>query len=179
MCSTTSNAIHITVNKNPSATISPSGTVTMCAGNSAVLTASSTSTDVTYQWYKGNNPIAGATNATYSATKDAKYKCMITKTSTGCSAYTNKTTISITCRLSNESIVSLYPNPAKDKITMELNYIENVSIQITDITGKQLQKIEATDFTLEFSVADLAQGLYFVNVMVANKLLQVEKIVKQ
>lgn len=179
ICSGTSNIIHITVNKNPSASISPSGTVTMCAGNSTVLTASSTSTDVTYQWYKGNNPIAGATNATYSATKDAKYKCKITKTSTGCSAYTNKTTVSITCRVGNESILALYPNPAKDKITMELNYIENVSIQITDITGKQLQKIEATDLTIEFSVADLAQGLYFVNVIEDNKLLQVKKLVKQ
>ncbi len=179
VCSGTSNIIHITVNKNPSATISPSGTVTMCAGNSTVLTASSTSTDVLYQWYKGNNPIAGATNATYPATKDAKYKCKITKTSTGCSAFTNKTTISLTCRLGNESIVSLYPNPAKDKITIELNYIENVSIQITDVTGKQLKIIEPTDFTLEFSVAELAQGLYFVNVLEANKLLQVEKFVKQ
>lgn len=54
---------------NPTASITAAPTGPICAGTTVTFTATGTgiTTAATYQWYVNNNPIAGATNATYTA----------------------------------------------------------------------------------------------------------------
>ncbi len=74
---------YITVGGKPVATITPSGTDSICSGTSVLLSAN-TGIGLTYQWLKNNVPIQGATQSTYLATGGGNYKVTVTR-STGCS----------------------------------------------------------------------------------------------
>ena len=65
--------------------------------------------------------------------------------------------------------VSLYPNPSKDKVTIEFNLenFENVKIELFNINGQLVRTIAPNVFSvgdnkLEFSTASLANGTYIV-----------------
>ena len=96
----TSSTVTVTVNSVPSATITPSGPTTFCAGESVMLNVSY-GTNKIYQWKKGGVNIAGATLSSYTATTGGTYKVTVTNTVTGCS----KTTASGT-------VVTVNPSPA-------------------------------------------------------------------
>jgi len=66
----TSNAVVVTVNAAPIATVTPSGTVTLTS--TLVLTAN-TGTGITYQWKSGSTGISGATLNTYTPTAAGTY----------------------------------------------------------------------------------------------------------
>ncbi|MFC5269459.1 T9SS type A sorting domain-containing protein [Adhaeribacter terreus] len=54
-------------------TISTTGPASFCTGGTVTLTAASTTTGTTYQWFKNGTEISGATNATYSANATGSY----------------------------------------------------------------------------------------------------------
>lgn len=56
----------------PTATITPAGSTTFCSGSSLILDATAGS-GYTYQWYKDNDLISGATGATYTAITSGSY----------------------------------------------------------------------------------------------------------
>jgi hypothetical protein len=70
-----------TVNPNPVATITPSGTVTICNGTTTTLTAGGGGT---YQWRDAAGNITGATNGTYTTGTAGTYRVIATTTATGC-----------------------------------------------------------------------------------------------
>jgi hypothetical protein len=73
----------ITVNPKPSTpTIVAGGATTFCAGESVVLTSSSTTGN---QWYKDGAAISSATAATYTATTSGSYTVIVTSAE-GCSS---------------------------------------------------------------------------------------------
>jgi gliding motility-associated-like protein len=76
-----SNESVITVNALPTGSISPA-TATICAGGSTTLTATG---GTSYQWYKNNVAMTGATAATYNATEAGTYTVDIVN-SNGCKA---------------------------------------------------------------------------------------------
>lgn len=85
---------YITVNSLPTATVTPTGAVTICSGSNILLTANS-GIGLTYLWKKNGVDIAGATNISYTATTGGTYKVRVTKTSTGCSKASPETVVSI------------------------------------------------------------------------------------
>lgn len=75
----------VTVLPQPIALITPLSDTFVCPGDFVELTAS-TDPVYSYQWYNGALPIAGATNATYTAPDvTALYRVVVTSGSTGCS----------------------------------------------------------------------------------------------
>jgi hypothetical protein len=84
-----------------------------------------------------------------------------------------------TSSLANANI-SIYPNPTKDKITIEgLQQLNNVSFEIFDITGKMIRDkttLLITDTTIDFS--KLNSGVYFVH-LYANNASLVHKVIKE
>ncbi|HRI21584.1 MAG TPA: T9SS type A sorting domain-containing protein, partial [Panacibacter sp.] len=75
--------------------------------------------------------------------------------------------------------VQLYPNPAKDKLTVKgLNGANTSSIAVLNIQGKQLLQFSAKAATYSFSIGSLAPGTYMVRVKDDNG-IATEKFVKQ
>lgn len=92
----TSDSLRMTVLASPTATISPSGPLAFCGGGSVRLNGPSNGR--TYQWVHNNQPIAGATSGTYTATITGYYKLKIT-TSAFCPS------------VSDSVLVTAYPLP--------------------------------------------------------------------
>jgi thiol-disulfide isomerase/thioredoxin len=72
-----------------------------------------------------------------------------------------------------ENPISVYPNPANDVVNISMAVREpgNLSIQITDVTGKNVrsiikEKIKAGEFVKTLNVADLPGGVYMVKTTV-------------
>ena len=85
--------ITVNVNAYPAVpTVNPSGTNTICNGNSLLLNSSAASGN---QWYFNGAPIASATGTTYSATATGDYTVTTTNVN-GCSKTSTPTTINVT-----------------------------------------------------------------------------------
>lgn len=90
-CSATTTATY-TVSGGPTATITPAGATSFCAGGSVVLNAN-TGSGLTYQWQYGGTNITGATNASYTASVGGNYNVVVTSGS--CQNVSATTTITI------------------------------------------------------------------------------------
>jgi hypothetical protein len=71
-CQATSPVFPVTVNPSPKATVTATGSVNFCSGNSVLLSAY-TNAGYTHQWFNNNLPIAGATQSNYIATLTGSY----------------------------------------------------------------------------------------------------------
>ncbi|MBK7375304.1 MAG: hypothetical protein IPJ02_07055 [Chitinophagaceae bacterium] len=92
----------VTVNAIPAtATITPGGPTTFCAGGSVLLTSSAATGN---QWYKDNVLISGETNQTYTATTSGSYTVVVTEN--GCPSLPSAATV-----------VTVNPIPATATIT--------------------------------------------------------------
>ncbi|TXE16399.1 T9SS type A sorting domain-containing protein [Psychroserpens burtonensis] len=66
----------------------------------------------------------------------------------------------------------MFPNPAKDKVTIRLNanHFGNVTVHIIDLQGKRiLEQYISEGNNLELDITDLQSGLYFVKLNTNNK----------
>ncbi|MEZ5173753.1 MAG: T9SS type A sorting domain-containing protein [Bacteroidia bacterium] len=92
-CSTTSEAIEVTVNAQPSATITPNGPTTFCIGGTVLLQANS-GNGFTYQWQNGGNVISGAVNNVLNVSQSGNYTVVVTNQS-GCSAISSAIQVNV------------------------------------------------------------------------------------
>ncbi len=62
--------------------------------------------------------------------------------------------------------IKFYPNPVKDYINIEIpeEFLnENLIIEITDITGKLVKKVNVKTLSQKIDLKDLNDGIYFIN----------------
>lgn len=164
-CGTTLSAsISVTANKNPPASITAGGPTSFCAGGSVVLTANAGG-GLSYQWYKGATPIAGATNIAYTATTSGNYKCRVTKTATGCFKNSNAIMVNIVCRDGeNETpsqILEAYPNPATTQLNITCSANINTA-QLYNELGQLIMEISVSDGYAEADISTLSAGMYII-----------------
>jgi hypothetical protein len=93
--STYTDSIDITFKLQPDTTISPSGTVLVCASSNFTLDAP-VDTNYSYQWYLNESAITNATNASYLPTALGSYTVEITDSTTGCSKVSEPTVLAST-----------------------------------------------------------------------------------
>ncbi|MCW5907502.1 MAG: T9SS type A sorting domain-containing protein [Chitinophagales bacterium] len=81
--------------------------------------------------------------------------------------------------------VSVFPNPASDKVSIELNLAEttDVSIGISDMTGKEVLRIfqgsmEDGITRTDVTTSSLAKGVYLVNVKAGNSVSRKKLIIQ-
>ncbi|HYV95337.1 MAG TPA: T9SS type A sorting domain-containing protein [Chitinophagales bacterium] len=179
----TSNSISVTVNAKPAATISPGGTVNMCAGQTTTLTANS-GNNLSYQWKKGSANISGATNLTYGATAAGKYKVTETNTATGCTKTSAATTVNITCKEElavgpavQRDQFSIFPNPSIDEFIIRFGDDSEFNLRITDLLGRTVKEFQNVKGELIFG-KEFHEGVYFVEVKAEGQTF-VRKIVKE
>ncbi len=173
----TTSGFQITRLATPSATITAAGATTFCVGQNVVLNVNVQS-GVTYQWKKGSTALAGATNSSYLATTAGNYKCVVTKTLTGCTKTSNQIHITINCREEetiSENNFSIYPNPFSYQFTLELKSISNISIY--NLLGEKLVEIKNANGTVTLG-EELSSGLYILEIKNEKGEISKNKIVK-
>jgi hypothetical protein len=164
---TTSPATVVTIMSLPVPTITPSGTISFCAGQSATLTASS-GTGLTYKWKKNGAYINGAAAMSYVATTAGKYKVEITNTN-GCTKLSVADTVVVPCREGNmlsESSSSfdatVFPNPSAGSFTFDIKNGggENTSITIYDMAGRTVEYYDTKNEQFTTGNSSLPHGIY-------------------
>ncbi len=179
----TSNTIKVTVNKPPTATITPSGTVNICSGDSIKLQAN-TGNGLTYQWFRGTTTIAGATKSSYTAKKAGDYKVQVTKTATRCKKTSAVTTVAITCLNGVavnkiEKSIKIFPNPSTSSFHVSIPSYNSgqYSISVFDASATLIagSKITSTDFSFG---GELKAGVYLVQIKKDDIMIYEEKIIK-
>lgn len=151
-CATASQSYSVTVAAQATPVISQSGN-TLFAG----VAASS------YQWFLNGVPIDGATSSALGITEEGNYTVVVAN-SLGCEAVSapfNATLVSI--YETGQAQLSLYPNPAVDRVTLTLPFSDLAELRIFSADGRLVHQI-ASQFidghTLVLSVSDLASGMY-------------------
>lgn len=73
-------------------------------------------------------------------------------------------TLGVNEQIKTVSRVSLYPNPAKNEITIETSLTKNNSISILDVTGKLISVYNFNTKKVTLLVSDFNNGIYFYNI---------------
>jgi hypothetical protein len=182
-CNKTSSGLKVTVNSNPTANISISGSSNICSGQTKNISAN-TGTGLSYVWKRDNNTISGATASTYTAAVAGSYQCVVTNTS-GCSTISNTIVITSNCKdgsqIADKAQVSwfVYPNPTKGELHIRLNLPDlqqgNYVAEIRNMLGALIWRQEsafndnliAADIYLD---ATVSSGQYIIIVRVDDHL---------
>ena len=83
--------------------------------------------------------------------------------------------------LNKPSLVQVYPNPAKEYITVKLSYAPgNYIIQVTDAAGRGLEQVSINGSSeLKLDARKWSKGIYFLNLYdVNNNKLSTERFLK-
>ena len=127
------------------------------------LVLSTTNTHSTYQWMLNNNAIAGATNATHTATEIGNYTVAVTNNPGGCKdtseLYTVTSLVSVKDANANIENIKVYPNPAND--VLFINATQEITVAICSVEGKVvLQQKNAKSI----DISKLTPGLYLMKI---------------
>jgi len=126
-----------------------------------VLTA--TQTGATYQWIDcGNNqPIAGETGQSFTPIANGSYAAVISMNN--CTDTSSCVTVS-TIGLSENAvgIFEAFPNPTTGLLTITNTSQVAVTYVLTDMNGKILQAMDATDASVTLDLATYSTGVYLV-----------------
>ncbi|MBL7921805.1 MAG: T9SS type A sorting domain-containing protein [Bacteroidia bacterium] len=80
---------------------------------------------------------------------------------------------------SNNYKLKIYPNPAKDVLNIaseELLAIETTTIKITDVLGRSVLELQGSQ---QINIKELKNGIYFLQLYNKEKLIAVEKVIKE
>ncbi|MBL0308345.1 MAG: T9SS type A sorting domain-containing protein [Bacteroidetes bacterium] len=124
------------------------------------------STGATYQWYRDNNIINGATSQTYIATLSGSYTVLVGDGS-GCSATSSPFDLIFTDIQYSTDIhsVLLYPNPATDglvNLVVPTSMIDS-EYQIYSVNGNLIKKGIIENTKSEIHISHLSSGIYLSN----------------
>ena len=74
-------------------------------------------------------------------------------------------------------MISVYPNPANDFITVKLNKLSNAVVVIYDLTGKIV--LQTTALLQPINIEKLANGTYIISITDSNNKNYAQKFIKE
>jgi hypothetical protein len=92
-CSSTSTVLAVTVNSNPTASVTAGGSTSLCSGQSVVLSANA-GPGLSYQWQINGANLPGFTAVTYTASSTGSYSVVVTNAS-GCVAVASPVSVTV------------------------------------------------------------------------------------
>jgi hypothetical protein len=132
-----------------------------------------------YQWFNCDteSAISGATNRDYNPTSNGNYAVEITSGScierSDCYSFSTLGIVDF-----DDNVFSMYPNPVKEELHIDLDLTTNLTVNIFDISGKIIL-IEAIQGQRNvINLKSLSKGMYFVNVKSSER-SRTYKIVKE
>ncbi|MBI2269844.1 MAG: T9SS type A sorting domain-containing protein [Bacteroidetes bacterium] len=157
----TSTGVTMTINAIPATpVISQAG---------SVLTSSSASGN---QWYLNGNPIAGATNQTYTVAQNGSYTVIVT--TNGCSSAASAPKLMNTVGIGQstaESIFAVYPNPNDGNFTVSFkasvrsNYILELKNGLGQLVYREVLTDYAGTYSKQLNIAEFGRGIYFISLL--------------
>ena len=84
-----------------------------------------------------------------------------------------------TTHQSIENGISVYPNPANENITINLNNSKADKLEISDITGKIVFSSNAIKVNQILNISHLKQGIYILKLIENENIIFTEKFIKQ
>ncbi len=155
----------------------------ICQGQQVILTASGANN---YTWQPGS--IVGST-----LTDNPSATQIYTVTGTDANSCVNTTTISVAVSLCTgitqlngiPTIFNVYPNPAKDQITLNINTSKNIDIfiELIDASGKIILKqnmsFDKTKTDQQINISSVANGVYFLKLIPKEGSTQTIKLIKE
>ncbi len=78
----------------------------------------------------------------------------------------------------NSSDLKIYPNPAGDVFTLELNTSSSKTINIFDMMGRSILSEQTSEMKKQIEIKDLDKGVYFLQINCADR-RYVSKLIKQ
>jgi hypothetical protein len=138
--------------------------------SSIISGSSSTFSDPDYASYP---------NARYRLAISLNTTCTSTRSgiSTIYSNITNQTITSVSLN-ENSSNIMLFPNPAKDKITIELTSpFQKVELKAFNVIGKETYDQEIKSSKTEINIGSWKKGVYFLEVIIDNSTITFKKLV--
>ena len=141
--------LQLTINTITPATISRAGNV-----------LSTANTYTSYQWLRNNSSITGATTNTYTVTQNGDYKVAVTAAN-GCKDTSDVLAVSDITGINGvdqlAAQISIYPNPATDRIHIQAPQGVQVTLMSTEGRVLHLEKNATT-----LSISALATGTYWL-----------------
>jgi hypothetical protein len=167
-CSGAPITTNVTVSSTPSKpVISQTGTT---------LTASAATS---YQWFLGSNPIANATNQTYSPTQNGQYRVEVKSAApASCSIFSDPFNYTVTAIKEDQKFdnFTFYPNPVVNII--HVNFPKKYNVAFYNLSGqKVLEKINLQGDE-EIDLTILKTGIYIMRVNSEGKYAS-RKIIRQ
>ncbi|WP_118976787.1 SBBP repeat-containing protein [Taibaiella koreensis] len=136
----------------------------------------------TYQWINCNQqqPIAGATQQSYTALQNGSYAVVLTKGACRDTSVCLQVTGMSIKDVAEPGTLTLAPNPAKDKVTLFSNTpFHHAICRILDMPGREvLQQGNLNGTQLTFDISALLPGVYIVELQVAEQSYRT-RLVKQ
>lgn len=131
-----------------------------------------------YQWYFGSTLITGATNYFYFATMSGNYNLVVTD-SFGCSVGVGIVNVMVGIPPNAnvlENGIDIFPNPAKDEITVTLSEFQIGKLEIYNSLGEKIIE-QPISSSCALQTADWSDGIYLVKISSAEKALSKKFVV--
>lgn len=147
------------------------------AEENGVLRANPAQTFDSHQWFNcdNNSPVPGATNPILLPPTAGSYALIAGLD--GCLDTSACVLMPLGIAETETTGIHLYPNPAHDKLQIQLQGLPSVSIEVLDITGKSLYNFQNVSNGTLLPVQDWKPGLYLIKTT-GDGQTQVHRIIK-
>ncbi|PBQ34063.1 hypothetical protein CNR22_20535 [Sphingobacteriaceae bacterium] len=167
---------HQLVNDSAAITNSPKyitkGSFTVTAQGAGAFQFQSATPAVQHFWSFGDATTSTSVNTTHTYTASGNYTVsLVIRNSQGCKLDSVSSMVTVTIATSTTGLkentlehISLYPNPAKEILTIKADivfYQKNTKIEITNLMGLV---IFVSDFTEALTISSLPAGLYYIKI---------------
>jgi hypothetical protein len=147
----------------PNLTLNANDT-SICTWQTLTLSASAPGAS-SYLWSNGSTT-ASIIASTTGATPNSTTYIVTATNSAGCASTDSVTVTFILCSglqdPSESTVFSLYPNPAKESLTIKLEQLPlgNTAFRLDDVQGRSVLLVELNQATQTISLPELSSGLY-------------------
>ncbi len=118
----------------------------------------------TYQWIDcaNSNPIAGATNQTFTPTANGSYAVQVDNAT--CSTTSSCSSITTIGLQENESMadIHVFPNPVSTNLTISNTGLKNLTLEVYDNAGKLMLTTHSSEAVILLNMEQLVSGIYLV-----------------
>jgi hypothetical protein len=127
------------------------------------FTLSANANNYSYQWVDCNNgftPISGATNQSFTAVVDGDYAVIISGNSCADTSSCHTIFGLGVEDLATKMHIEVFPNPTTGKVIIQNQDQKELSLEVLDLTGRQVYSTKITNKNTEINLGNYADGIY-------------------